>query len=224
MTHLTRCDVVPVANAPSRIDSAAQAVANLAARANTANALSTPETGMKIHRTTRNPLFVLAAAAALSACGPQIPATLTIAVAQPLSGPSAARGQDLVNGAKLAIDELNKAGFKIAGKPVKRLDSAADKVTGKQVYGADLTLPGMLNAAVKESPVFGGKVKGFDAAKIQGMPGVKKVVQVGDTGVAVVADTWWHAWARWIESRGWGHVPMWVDPIGVSQLILDGTR
>jgi isoquinoline 1-oxidoreductase subunit beta len=41
--------------------------------------------------------------------------------------------------------------------------------------------------------VFGGKVKSFDAAKVSGMPGVKKVVQVGNTGVAVVADTWWQA-------------------------------
>ena len=82
--------------------------------------------------------------------------------------------------------------WKIAGKPVKRLDTA-DKVTGKQVYGADLKLPGMLNAAIKECPVFGGKVKSFDAAKVAGMKGVKKVVKVGDTGVAVVADTWWHA-------------------------------
>ena len=52
--------------------------------------------------------------------------------------------------------------------------------------------PGMLNA-IKESPVMGGKVKSFDAAKVAKMPGVKKVVQVGDTGVAVVADTWWQA-------------------------------
>jgi isoquinoline 1-oxidoreductase subunit beta len=51
----------------------------------------------------------------------------------------------------------------------------------------------MLNAAIKECPVFGGKVKSFDAAKVVGMKGVKKVVQVGDTGVAVVADTWWRA-------------------------------
>jgi isoquinoline 1-oxidoreductase beta subunit len=51
----------------------------------------------------------------------------------------------------------------------------------------------MLNAAVKESPVFGGKVKSFDAAKVTGMPGVKKVVQSGDSAVAVVADTWWQA-------------------------------
>src|SRR5439155_14742089 len=54
-------------------------------------------------------------------------------------------------------------------------------------------LHGMLNAAIKERPVFGGKVKSFDAAKVQGMPGVKKVVQVGDSGVAVVAETWWQA-------------------------------
>src|SRR5215203_6152311 len=82
--------------------------------------------------------------------------------------------------------------WKIAGKPLKRLDTP-DKVTGKQVYGADLKLPGMLNAAIKESPVQGGKVKSFDAAKVAGMKGVKKVVKVDDNAVAVVADTWWHA-------------------------------
>jgi len=82
--------------------------------------------------------------------------------------------------------------WKLAGKPVKRLDTA-DKVNGKMVYGADLKLPGMLNAAIKACPVFGGKVKSFDAAKVEGMKGVKKVVQVGDSAVAVVADTWWHA-------------------------------
>jgi len=82
--------------------------------------------------------------------------------------------------------------WNLAGKPVKRLDTI-DKLTGKQVYGFDLKLPGMLNAAIIESPVFGGKVKSFDSAKVMGMNGVKKVVQVGDTAVAVVADTWWHA-------------------------------
>ncbi|MGA8821895.1 MAG: molybdopterin cofactor-binding domain-containing protein, partial [Pseudolabrys sp.] len=47
--------------------------------------------------------------------------------------------------------------------------------------------------AIKDCPVFGGKVKSFDPAKVAGMKGVKKVVQVGDTAVAVVADTWWQA-------------------------------
>src|SRR5439155_4604155 len=68
--------------------------------------------------------------------------------------------------------------WKIAGKGVKRLDSL-DRVTGKQVYGTDLKLPGMLTAAIKECPVQGGKIKSFDAAKVTTMPGVKKVVQVG---------------------------------------------
>src|SRR5216684_1883365 len=80
----------------------------------------------------------------------------------------------------------------IAGKPLKRLDTA-DKLTGKQLYGIDVKLPGMLNAAIKACPVFGGKVKSFDAAKTAGMPGVKKVVPVGDYAVAVVAETWWQA-------------------------------
>ena len=54
----------------------------------------------------------------------------------------------------------------IAGKPLKRLDTI-DRVTGKQVYGADVKLPGMLNAAIKDCPVQGGKVKSFDAAKVE---------------------------------------------------------
>ncbi|WP_140631013.1 xanthine dehydrogenase family protein molybdopterin-binding subunit [Methylibium rhizosphaerae] len=82
--------------------------------------------------------------------------------------------------------------WKVAGRPVKRLDTL-DKLTGKQVYGMDLRLPGMLNAAIKDCPVFGGKVKSFDAAAVARRPGVKKVVAVGDSAVAVVADTWWHA-------------------------------
>ncbi|WP_420970050.1 molybdopterin cofactor-binding domain-containing protein [Bradyrhizobium sp. B120] len=80
----------------------------------------------------------------------------------------------------------------IAGKGLKRLDTV-DKTTGKMTYGIDVKLPGMLNAAIKDCPVFGGKLKSFDEAKIANMKGVKKVVPVGDSAVAVVADTWWHA-------------------------------
>ena len=80
----------------------------------------------------------------------------------------------------------------IVGQRLLRLDTA-DKLTGKQVYSIDLKLPGMLNAAIKACPVFGGKVASFEAAAVQSMPGVKKVVQVGTDAVAVVADTWWRA-------------------------------
>jgi len=82
--------------------------------------------------------------------------------------------------------------WKVAGKPLKRLDTAK-KVNGTMMYGSDLKLPGMLNAAIKDCPVFGGKVKSFDTAQVSSMRGVKKVVQVGDTAVAVIADTWWQA-------------------------------
>src|SRR5947209_18503058 len=80
----------------------------------------------------------------------------------------------------------------IIGKPLLRLDTA-DKITGAMKYGADVQLPGMLSAAVKDCPVYGGKVKSFDAGKVASMKGVKKVLQVNESTVAVVADTWWQA-------------------------------
>jgi isoquinoline 1-oxidoreductase beta subunit len=82
--------------------------------------------------------------------------------------------------------------WKIAGKPLKRLDTA-DKLDGSKIFAIDLKLPGMLCAAIKDCPVFGGKLRSYDESKIAGMPGVKKVVRVKDSGVAVVADTWWRA-------------------------------
>jgi isoquinoline 1-oxidoreductase beta subunit len=83
--------------------------------------------------------------------------------------------------------------WKIIGKPLNRIDTFADKVTGKQVYGIDLKMPGMLVANIRECPVFGGKLKSFDATKVTAMKGVKKVMKVGETAVAVVADTFWIA-------------------------------
>ncbi len=82
--------------------------------------------------------------------------------------------------------------WKIAGTAVARLDSA-DKVNGAKVFSIDLRLPGMLCAAVKSCPVFGGKLVGFDESKVKAMRGVKGVVKVNDSTVAVVADTWWRA-------------------------------
>ena len=86
----------------------------------------------------------------------------------------------------------NPKDWQIAGQRVARLDTAP-KVDGSQIYGADLVLPGMLNAAILDCPFHGGKVKSFDAAAIQGRRGVKKVLRVGESAVAVVADTWWRA-------------------------------
>ena len=79
-----------------------------------------------------------------------------------------------------------------SARAVKRLDTA-DKLTGKMIYGIDVKLPGMLNAAIKDCPVFGGKLKSFDAAKVAGMPGRQEGRAGRRHAVAVVADTWWHA-------------------------------
>ena len=82
--------------------------------------------------------------------------------------------------------------WKVAGQPLKRLDTG-DKLDGSQLYAIDVRVPGMLNAAIKACPVFGGKLVGFDGAAIAKRPGVKGAVRVNDHTVAVVADTWWHA-------------------------------
>jgi len=82
--------------------------------------------------------------------------------------------------------------WKIAGKPMKRLDTAA-KVMGKQNYAIDTRLPGMVYAAIQASPVFGGKLVSFEAAKLKGRKGILGVYKVDDNAVAVVADNWWRA-------------------------------
>ncbi len=84
------------------------------------------------------------------------------------------------------------AEWKIIGKAVKRLDTV-DKLSGKQVFAIDVQLPDMLNAAIAQCPVYGGKLKSFDADKIKAMPGVRQVVAVDDNAVAVVADKWYQA-------------------------------
>jgi isoquinoline 1-oxidoreductase beta subunit len=80
----------------------------------------------------------------------------------------------------------------IAGRPLRRLDTP-DKLTGRQIYAIDVVLPGMLSAAVRACPVFGGAIARFDANAVSGMPGVRRIVQVDERTLAVVADTWWQA-------------------------------
>ncbi|MGE0225089.1 MAG: molybdopterin cofactor-binding domain-containing protein [Acetobacteraceae bacterium] len=84
------------------------------------------------------------------------------------------------------------AQWTLIGRGVKRLDTA-DKLNGRQVFAIDVQLPDMLNAAIAQCPVFGGKLQSFDAGKIRDMPGVRHVVRVGDDAVAVVADKWFQA-------------------------------
>src|SRR3989440_3104015 len=81
--------------------------------------------------------------------------------------------------------------WKILGTRVRRLDTPP-KVDGSAQFGIDVKVPGMLVAVIARSPVFGGKVKSFDATKAKAVPGVRQVVQIS-SGVAVVADGYWPA-------------------------------
>ena len=90
----------------------------------------------------------------------------------------------------------NPSEFRLIGKPVRRLDSKP-KCNGSTKFGLDLDLPGMKVAVVAHPPVFGGKVKSFDDKEARAIDGVRDVFQipvnVGGTGVAVVADKFWPA-------------------------------
>jgi isoquinoline 1-oxidoreductase beta subunit len=79
----------------------------------------------------------------------------------------------------------------LIGKPVPRVD-IPDTVMGRQRYGIDVQLPGMVYAAIAQCPVFGGTVKSFDAGRVQGRRGVIKVLSL-ESFVAVIADNWWRA-------------------------------
>src|SRR5213594_1756434 len=81
--------------------------------------------------------------------------------------------------------------WKILGTRVRRLDTPP-KVDGSAQFGIDVKVPGMLVAVIVRSPVFGCKLKSFDAAKAKASPGVRHVVQIS-SGVAVVADGYWPA-------------------------------
>lgn len=81
--------------------------------------------------------------------------------------------------------------WKIIGKPTKRLDTP-EKITGQAKFGMDVQFPGLMTAVVARAPVFGGKVRSFDATAAKAIPGVRNVVQV-PSGVAVIADHYWAA-------------------------------
>jgi isoquinoline 1-oxidoreductase beta subunit len=82
--------------------------------------------------------------------------------------------------------------YKIVGQRVARLDSPA-KVKGEAVFGIDFRMPGMKYAVLSRCPVIGGKVASFDDKDSKKIAGVNYVGKVGDSAVAVVADSVWGA-------------------------------
>ncbi len=124
-----------------------------------------------------------------------------IAECRALNGTIAARGKVLTYGqlAAAAAKESTpkdvklkpKSEFRIIGKSTARIDTPG-KVDGSAEFGLDVKLPGMLYAAIAQSPVLGGKVRTLDSAAAEKMPGVRGVVRT-DSGVVVVADHFWQA-------------------------------
>ncbi len=88
--------------------------------------------------------------------------------------------------------------FRLIGLPVHRVDVPA-KVNGSARFGMDVRLPGMRYAMLAMCPVFGGRLRGFDAASVEHLPGIDKVMVLdadrsgAPDAVAVVADSRWHA-------------------------------
>lgn len=117
------------------------------------------------------------------------------AVAHPASRRRLTYGQLVARAATLPVPAevplKDPKDWRIVGKPTKRLDTPL-KVNGRAQFGIDVRVPGMLVAVVARSPVFGGKVRSFDAAAAKAVPGVRHVVQI-PSGVAVVGDGYWPA-------------------------------
>ena len=82
--------------------------------------------------------------------------------------------------------------YKIVGQRLPRVDSPA-KVKGEAVFGIDFRLPGMKFAVLSRCPTIGGKVSGFDDRESKKISGVSYVGKIGDSAVAVVADSVWGA-------------------------------
>ena len=134
----------------------------------------------------------------------QVPAaeiTVTKGVVQHVSGKRAAFGELIAAAALLPVPGdaplKTAAQFQLIGTPMRRIENAT-KLDGTATFGIDVALPGMRYASVVMCPTLGGTVQSFDAGAATAMPGVLHVVQVdgyhgGTAGVAVVADTPWHA-------------------------------
>jgi isoquinoline 1-oxidoreductase beta subunit len=85
----------------------------------------------------------------------------------------------------------NEKDWSLIGKSLPRVENPS-KIDGSAIFGIDFKLPGLVHAAVRQCPVFGGDVASFDRTSIAGFPGIIDVVRIPN-GIAVVAETYWQA-------------------------------
>jgi isoquinoline 1-oxidoreductase beta subunit len=140
-------------------------------------------------------MFVQAAAGKWNVPAPQITVKDGV-VSHAASGKSAGFGELLADAAKVEPPESptlkDPKTFTLIGTSRVRRKDSLIKSTGEARYTLDVQEPDLLVAMVAHSPLFGGKVKSFDATAARKIPGVVEVYQI-PTGVAVVAKTTWAA-------------------------------
>jgi len=81
--------------------------------------------------------------------------------------------------------------WSLLGKSLGRVENPS-KIDGSAIFGLDFTMPGLVHAAVRQCPVFGGDVVSFDRSSIAGFRGIIDVVRIPN-GIAVVAESYWQA-------------------------------
>lgn len=112
-----------------------------------------------------------------------------------INGEKFSYGELVKDAAKLPIPHNVKLKdpeeYRIIGKRVKRVDTP-DKMYGRAKFGIDIEVPGMVYAAVKRPPTFGGSVKSYNASKLNQIKGVLNVLQIS-SGIAVIAEATWTA-------------------------------
>ncbi|HYD53482.1 MAG TPA: xanthine dehydrogenase family protein molybdopterin-binding subunit [Gemmatimonadaceae bacterium] len=150
-------------------------------------------------------MLVAAAAAEWSVPAAEL-STASGVVHHRASGRSAKYGELATRAASIAAPDLkaltlkDPKDFRIIGQRIAGVDNPKI-VTGKPLFGIDVTVPGMKYAVYEKAPVFGARVKSANLDAVRALPGVRKVFVVAGTtdlaglvpGVAIVADGWWQA-------------------------------
>src|SRR5207247_223322 len=103
-------------------------------------------------------------------------------------GAKVSYGQLAAAAAKLPLNAApplkDSSRFRLIGRPVARLDTPA-KCDGSAIFGIDVVVPGMLNAAIKTARSFSGQVVAIkNEADVLKMPGVHAVVKIPAAAVA----------------------------------------
>jgi len=182
---------------------------------------STPMNWMPLRRAgAAGRQMLISAAASRWGVAPSECSTSEGVVSHAASGRFLTYGLLAEDASKLPLPDLksvvlkDEATFRIIGKSVIDPDKARI-VKGTQQFGIDVKVPGMKYAVYQKGPVFDAEVISANLDEVRAMPGVSHVFALKGAarvlerppgppggggfddglrgGVAIVADTWWHA-------------------------------